>query len=318
VVLVNPQAGASRAPAALDEALAVLAAAGWALAVQPTGTSREAEDRASAAAAAGSDVVLAAGGDGTVNAVANGLVGRAAALAVLPLGTANVLAAQLGLVGLPSPLHRPDVVAVAEALAAGRPRRIDCGLARPLFAPARHFVLWAGIGFDAAVAHEMEGSGRALKDRFGSLAYGAVGLRSALAQRGTPARIRLDGERIQERLFLAVAANAPLYGGAVDLLPGARLDDGKLDVALFFGEHLGTAARHLAAVLLRRHGARGHRRRLAAAERLRVLAARPLPVHLDGEPFGTTPLRITVLPGALRLWVPPTAAETLFNGAREA
>lgn len=311
-IIANPNAGGGRGTDALHSAAGVLAGSGWTVSVRWTSRPGEAEDVARDAAAAGLDVVVAAGGDGTVNEVANGLVHSRTALAVLPLGTGNVLAAQLGLVGVPTPLYRPDVQAAARALAEGRLATIDTGLARPLRGPARHFVLWAGVGFDATVALELEGNGRDLKRRFGPFAYGALGLRAALGLRGTPARLRVDGRRVDGRLLMGVVANVSLYAGAVDLLPEAVLDDGQLDVAIFLGERLPAAIGHLSAVLRRRAFATPDRV-LVSARQVRVVARRRLPVHLDAEPFGTTPIRFAVVPASLRLVVPPSAPARLFS-----
>jgi YegS/Rv2252/BmrU family lipid kinase len=311
-IIANPSAGGGRGTDALHSAAGVLAGSGWTVSVHWTSQPGEAEHVARDAAAAGHDVVVAAGGDGTVNEVANGLVHSRTALAVLPLGTGNVLAAQLGLVGIPTPLYRPDVLAAAHALAHGRIATIDTGLARPLRGPARHFVLWAGIGFDAQVAQELEGSGRALKRRFGGFAYGALGLRAALGLRGTPARLRVDQQRVEGRLLMGVVANVSLYAGAVDLLPEAVLDDGQLDVAIFMGERLREAIGHVSAVLRRRAFATPDRV-LVSARQVRVVARRNLAVHLDAEPFGSTPIRFSVVPASLRLVVPPSAPARLFS-----
>ena len=311
-IIANPNAGGGRGTEALHSAVGVLAGRGWTVTVRWTSAPGEAESVARDAAAAGQDVVVAAGGDGTVNEVANGLVHSGTALAVLPLGTGNVLAAQLGLVGVPTPLFRPDVPAAARALADGRILTIDTGLARPLHGPARHFVLWAGIGFDAAVAHELEDTGRALKRRLGPFAYGALGLRAALGLRGTPASLRVDGRRVQGRLLLAVVANVGRYAGALDLAPNAQLDDGRLDVAIFLGERLPEGLGHLSAVL-RGKPSTTPDRVLLTARQMRVVARRALPVHLDAEPFGNTPIRFAVVPASLRLVVPSTAQPRLFQ-----
>jgi YegS/Rv2252/BmrU family lipid kinase len=312
-LIANPAAGAGRPGAAFHAATGVLAASGWTVSVQWTEAAGTAAALARQAAAEGVDVVVAAGGDGTVNEVANGLVGSRTALAVLPLGTGNVLAAQLGLVGVPTPLHRPDPAAAAAALVQGQVLTVDTGLATGRHGPGRHFVLWAGVGFDAAIAHELEGAGRDLKARFGPFAYGALGLRAMLATRGTAARVRLDRRRIQGRLLMAVVANIALYAGSVELTPEARLDDGRLDVALFLGASLRQAAAHLGAVLLGRSGPAPDRV-AGPAQRVRILARRHLPVHVDAEPFGTTPVRFDVVPASLRLVVPPTAPDRLFAG----
>lgn len=317
VLVANPKAGAGRAAEAFQAATGCLATAGWTVSVRWTTAPGDAEPLARAAAQAGADVVVAAGGDGTVNEVVNGLAGTHAALAVLPMGTGNVLAAQLGLVGVPTPLYRPDLVSAAQALVHGRLAVVDTGLAQPRHGPARRFMLWAGVGFDAAVAHELETTGRTLKRRFGPLAYGALGLRAVLAARGTPAVVTTETRRVRDRLLMAVVANIGLYAGAVALSPNARLDDGALNLELFLGEELRAVAAHLGTVLIGR-GSHHPDRVSTTTTRLRIVAQRPLAVHLDAEPFGTTPIRFAVAPASLRLVVPATAPEALFTRPREA
>ncbi len=310
-VIANPKAGSGRSGAAFHEAVGVLASHGWTVSVRWTSAAGEAQAMAQQAAAEGADIVVAAGGDGTVNEVANGLAHSSSALAVLPMGTGNVLAAQLGLVAVPTALNRPNVVAAAHALCAGRLRSIDTGLAQSRHGAPRHFVLWAGIGFDAGIAHQLEQAGQPLKRQLGPFAYGAVGLRAVLEARGTWSRVQLDGQRRQIRLLMAVVSNIALYAGAVELCPNARLDDGLLDVELFLGADLRAAAAHVGSVLLRRHEPSAARIR-STVQQARLVGRRPLPVHLDAEPFGVTPVRIGVAPGSLRLLVPATAPERLF------
>jgi diacylglycerol kinase (ATP) len=311
-VLANPKAGGGRNADAFQAAIGALAAGGWTVSLDWTSAPGAAEPMARAAAAKGIDVVVAAGGDGTVNEVVNGLAHTGTALAVLPMGTGNVLAAQLGLVGVPTPLYRPDLVAAAQALANGRLALVDTGLARAWHGPARRFMLWAGVGFDAALALEMETTGRTLKRRFGPLAYGALGFRAVLGAGGTPALVVTENQRVRDRLLMAVVANIGLYAGAVDLSPNARLDDGALNLELFLGERLRQAAAHLAAVLIGR-GGRHPDRVSTPARRVRIVAQRPLAVHLDAEPFGTTPMRFDADPASLRLVVPATAPVSLFT-----
>jgi diacylglycerol kinase family enzyme len=237
-------------------------------------------------------------------------------LAVLPAGTGNVLAAQLGLVGIPTPLNRADVRQAAEALCAGRIRAVDTGIAMLRGGRRRHFLLWAGIGLDATVAEALEGEGRELKRAFGSMAYGALGLTTALATTGTPAAIRCDDERIRvDRLLLAVVANIPLYAGTVQLTREAWLDDGRFEVSLFGGESVIDAMAHVGALLAGWPSEQSDQRYTTRAGAVRILAAVPMAVHLDAEPFGTTPVSIAVRPASLRLLVPPTAPATLFGRA---
>jgi len=312
-VIVNPAAGGGRAHGpALRAAVGCLAEHGWTVSWRVTEGAGHAQALAAEATAAGIDVVVAAGGDGTVSEIVNGLAGSPTALAVLPAGTGNVLAAELGLIGIPTPLHRADLVAAAEALCAGAPRWVDLGFARSAGRAGRFFCLWAGVGLDAEVARLIEGEGRELKRRLGPAAYGAMGIKAAFAATGMPAVVECDERRASGRLLLAVVANVRLYGGAVVLAPEAQLDDGRLDVSLFWGRSLFSTVRHVGTVLLHRQG---HRAEFESrpARHVSVTTDAALPVHLDAEPFGTTPVTVEVRPRSLRLIVPPAAPADLFT-----
>lgn len=316
-IIANPVAASGRdRDRPLQQAAGVFASNGWTVSWRWTEWAGHAETLARAAAAEGATVVVVAGGDGTVNEVTNGLVGSDTALAILPAGTGNVLAAQLGLVGVPTPLHRPDPPTAAAQLCRGRYHRVDVGFARPRGKAGRHFLLWAGIGLDAAVAHELEGDGRDLKRIFGPVAFGAIGLKTVLDSVGSPAVIRTDGQRVRDRLLMGVIANIPLYAGAIDLIPDARMDDGLLDVALFHGSSVWATVSHISSVLAGRREAGGPRSDRRAS-RARVVSARPLPVHLDAEPYGSTPVSFDVRHRSLCLLVPPTAPASLFVGSGE-
>ena len=315
-IIVNPSAAGSRDYGqALRSAAGVFAEAGWTVSWRQTAATGHAEVLARQAAEDGIDIVVAAGGDGTVNEVTNGLVGTPAALAVLPAGTGNVFAAQMGLLGIPTPLNRPNLPAAAEALVQGRVRPVDTGFAQPRGLPGRFFLLWAGIGLDAAVAHLLEGEAHELKRLFGPMAYGAVGLKTALEISGTTASIRCDEQRLQAgRLIMGIVANIPLYAGTVQLTPDALLDDGQFEVSLFGGESVFDAIEHVGALLAGLPADDPDRRFVTRAKHVRILTARPLPVHLDAEPFGTTPVSITLRAHSLNLLVPPTAPGGLFSG----
>lgn len=329
-VISNPASGGASGSGrerreALRAACGHLVELGWTVSWRPTEGPGHAQELAGIAAREEWDVVVAAGGDGTINEIVNGLVGTETALAVLPTGTANVLAAQLGLVGVPSTMHRPKLVKIAELLHAGRIATVDTGIARSDDGKERAFLLWAGIGLDAAVAHEVEGMHRDLKRLLGPAAFGAVGIKqTALGHGGALATVTIDGREITDTLFLGIIANISLYGGALHIAPRATLDDGMLDVALFVGENLlaavqaflgddvRSAVQHLGSVLT---GRKTDDRPVAKpAHVVRIESEPRLPVHLDGEPFGTSPVTISVVPKSLRLLIPPCAPASLFSG----
>jgi len=307
LVIHNPSAGKYTDRAALESALDVWRRAGWRVQLVETDAGGDATRIAAHAAHANCDVVFAVGGDGTVNEVLNGLLHTNAALGVLPYGTANVWAKEMGL-----PLN--DLAGAARLQLDAPPMVIDVGEARgtaknAAFGP-RAFVLWCSVGFDAQITHEIEPQ-RALKRRLGASMFWLVGLRAAFTFRGRRVKITIDGKTRRRRVLMAVASNAQLYGGLVRLSPDARVDDGELNLVLFLGTGALTTGWHLVRVFLGLH----HRAPDVEHHIARSISVRGprLPVQLDGEPMGTTPVEITIRPKALRVLVPPHANRALFS-----
>ena len=240
-------------------------------AVYLTQAAGHATELACEAVGAGADLVLAVGGDGTVNEVARGLLGSPAALGIVPVGSGNGLARALRI-----PL-RPE--AALAALESGVRRRIDVG-----FINGRPFLNVAGVGFDAAVGHAFHESGRR-GGRRGFLSY----LRLCVAELRTyrPQRLAIEvgAERVELRAFVVTFANGPQYGAAAVINPGARLDDGRLEVVVFengpWWRSLLAAPRLFLGGLERSPSYR----RLVGDAAL-VTAGTPAPVHCDGDPAG--------------------------------
>ncbi|MFQ5856567.1 MAG: diacylglycerol/lipid kinase family protein [Anaerolineae bacterium] len=315
-LIYNPKAGQHDGHRRVLETVEFLRRRGWTLALHETKIPTDVTSYASQAVTEGVDAVLVVGGDGTVNGAVNGLAGSEVALGVLPMGTGNVWAAELGLIPVPTPLHRPDPLAAARLLTQGQQRWIDLGrvvaTAEDGSMLRRYFVLWAGIGFDAAVAREVETQFRRTKRRFGALSFLVAGIDTALNYLGTRATIRLDDRVLEERVILIVVSNAQLYAGAVRLAPNARLDDGWLNVYVFKGRGLLTMLRHLVSVVVRRHR-RDPNVATYDIRHMTVETAEPLPVHVDAEPIGTTPISVEVVPRALKILVPSDVPPNLFT-----
>ncbi len=314
-LIYNPRAGQRDGHREVARAVEVLKQRGWSLEIRETHGPEDVTHFARQAAAAGAEAVLVVGGDGTVNGAVNGLAGTDVALGVLPMGTGNVWAAELGLIPIPTPLHRPDPLAAAEALSTGHVRCIDLGRATCLgpekAGHERYFLLWAGVGFDAAVARHVETELRQVKRRLGAISFLVAGASLLLRYLGTHAEVRIDEDIWSERVVLLLVCNAQLYAGMVRVAPEARLDDGLLNVYLFKGRGFASLVRLLLSVLARRHR-RDPQIIHHTARQVVVETVRPLPVQVDGEPIGATPIRFDIVPGALKILVPPTAPGTLF------
>jgi YegS/Rv2252/BmrU family lipid kinase len=252
----------------------------------------------------GLDAVVVVGGDGTINEVVNGLAESSVALGVLPGGTSNIWAKELGL-PTRSPRHLLPLVAAARALVPGSTRRIDLGKAN-----GRYFLQWAGMGLDAEVTYAMEPRTRRMR-RLGTLTYIVAGIATAANLVGTRARIWIDDERIYRRSILIVISNSQLYGGKVRIATDARLDDGLLDVSVFAGTGFVSAIRTVLGVVTGLH-VRDPRHSFYRGSVIRVEADKPMPIHVDGEPFDTTPLECAVVPRALSVLVPKHTRPELF------
>ena len=247
-------------------------------------------------AAGRADLLVAVGGDGTVNEIANGIAGLDVELAVIPRGTGWDFVRTYGI-----PRRFDGAVKVALG---GRPREVDLGRARYRGWDGAERESWfaniASAGMSGAVAKRTNESSKALG---GKISYLWATLTVFARWRNDEVRVTVDGERRSGRMHDVVVANGRYFGGGMMICPDAEPDDGLLDV-LLIGD---LSKRDLLLTLPKTY--RGRHLPHPKAELLRgkaveVDAAEPLPVELDGEQPGTTPVQFDVVPQALRLRVP--------------
>ncbi len=296
VAIVNPSAARLRGPRERERVLGVLRTVFPGLALRESRGRGEAGE--CARAAAGADLVIAVGGDGTVREAAAALAGGTAALAIVPAGAGNDFARAAGIP--PAPL---DACMVARE---GRTRAVDLGTVAwegGEGARRESFINIAGLGFDARVA-----AARRYFTRLRGLPlYIAAVLRALTGCQCARVRIRVPGREIEKRVLLVAAANGSCFGGGLRIAPDARFDDGLLDLCIVDAVNPWAAARGLVSLL---RGTHIHRKgfEIVRAPWAEIDVPAGMPCQLDGEVAdlgGARRLRFEALPGAVRLRVSP-------------
>jgi YegS/Rv2252/BmrU family lipid kinase len=291
-IIYNPFAGGlkGRRFQRLEQAHRLLAA-GYEVTLVPTTGPSTAGDIAQRSIQTGAELILAAGGDGTINEVIAGMVKSPVPLGILPGGTANVLANELGLGN--------NMQAAARRIAACVPRRIalgrlECG------ARSRHFLLMAGAGFDADTVHRVSDG---FKARFGKLSYWVAGF-AQIVNRLPEFDVAIDGRA--HRCSFALTSRVRNYGGDFEIARRASLLDDRFEIVLFEGSHGFRYVKYLMGMTAGRlEGMTGvsffHARRVVLS------AITDAPVHLqtDGEYAGVLPATLEIVPDALTLLIPP-------------
>jgi diacylglycerol kinase (ATP) len=250
--------------------------------------SPRAAKRARRAAAAGADVIFVWGGDGTVQRCLDAVAGTGAVVAILPAGTANLLATNLHVPG--------DMTGAVRAGLHGNRRELDTGSVN-----GEHFAVMAGAGFDARM---LAGADRAMKDRLGRAAYFLTGARSLSARR-VRATVDVDGRRFFEGSASSVlAANVGTVLGGVEVFPAAEPNDGLLELGVVTARNPVDWARAFGRVLLR-SAERSPFIEVTRGRSFRIRFDRELPYELDGSVRGTArELRVEVHPRSVTICVP--------------
>jgi len=264
-LIYNPYAGQVVVRHELEDVVALLGRSGWAVTWQETNKPLEATELTRRAVKRGAEVVIAAGGDGTVSEVANGLMNTDVALGVLPVGTTNTWALQMRIPSLNPMLpgrHLAKMVAnleerISRPLPANYYRRVLLDAARVLVkghtvvvdmgeVSGRCFLMWAGIGLDAATVKSISIQE---KRALGSWAYILNALGQARRYASTDVRLNLDGKEIKVSTPLIIISNIQLYGGMLSIGARACVDDAKLDVCVFKGDGFFTFVQHALNIL---------------------------------------------------------------------
>jgi len=244
---------------------------------------------------------VVAGGDGTINEAMGGMMHSNVPLAILPGGTANVLATELKL--------SRRLEHTARRLREFRPRRISVGRLTCEDGAERHFLLMAGVGLDAHIVYHINGP---LKARIGKLAYWVAGW-SLLGRRLTEFGVEIEGR--ERRCSFALASKVRNYGGDFEIARTVTLFDDRFEVVLFEGRSTLRYVKYFAGVVSNRlRGMRG----VTVLETDRVIltapGGHPVYVQVDGECAGRLPAEIRIVPDALTLLAPPEYARQAGEG----
>jgi YegS/Rv2252/BmrU family lipid kinase len=292
VAIVNPLSGAGATPGVAERRVALLTASFQSANVNGivhlTLRGGHAHDLARDAVARGAHTLIAWGGDGTINEVGTALAGTRVVLGIVPAGSGNGFASEIGVPIVPE--------AAIDIALHGRNRLIDAGELE-----GRLFFNIAGIGFDAVVAEQFN---RQSLGRRGMGPYVRIGLRETFRYRGVRYRIVLDEEELVTDALLVAFANGREYGNRIRLAPHARMDDGKLEAMvvqdrkplarLWSGRHLALGTAHKAPRIIAR-----------SIESARVEADGEMLYHLDGEVGRATgSVTVRIRPKALTVRVP--------------
>lgn len=276
---------------------------GSSLTVRMTSRRNEAADIAREAARNGNEAVIAVGGDGTINEIVNGLLSSRnhgsfqCALGIISSGTGRGLAQSLGL--------PPTVDEQARVILSGNTGVIEVGKVRWTENDSgqrlRYFVNECQAGIGGHVVKSIEDSGR---KRNGFMGFGLTTLKLALTLKNFDIRVSIDGDgRYDMPMFGVVVANGTHTGGGMNLTPNAKFDDGKLDVLMICTRSVISRLANLPKIYSANH-LKSSRFIYLKAQSVRIDSSEPVLLEADGEMLGTLPAEISVVPNALRVYIP--------------
>ncbi len=311
-LIFNPNAGLRDWTNAIEQFAAFWKERGWSMEVESTEHAGHATELASAAVEAGHTMIFGAGGDGTLNEIANALVGTDVTLAPLPVGTANVLAQEIG-------LRKPNLLAanwmtdVSESLARGRIQHMDVGQN----STGRYWLLQTGTGIDGYIVNQIEPRPQWSK-RLGKFGYLITSLPHLSEFRSPHAVVTVDGETFEGEFLMVTAANTrTFFGGELNLNQAGVFDDGQFEVWIFSGREWPRLAAYALNVVLEQEG-QDPGITLATGSSMEIRCEPALPYHVDGEPVGDTPYSCRLVKQALSILVPDSVPEGLFSRPGEA
>ncbi|MBW4651526.1 MAG: YegS/Rv2252/BmrU family lipid kinase [Kaiparowitsia implicata GSE-PSE-MK54-09C] len=303
VLIVNPTSGPDENSQLLPDLTHALQIQGIYAEVCTTTPDEDGSGLAAAAAKAGASLVIVAGGDGTIEAVAHGLVHSQTALGIIPLGTRNNIAASLD---IPT-----DMAQAVQVVAEGDRTQFDMGKANN-----HYFMEVVGIGLEASLFPHGDEVKEGIKSNYlRALRNMFLGIKTFLQFRQHRLVLRFDGRKLRRLRALQVnICNSPRYGVEFALAPEAKMDDGKLDLIYIEKPSKWDHLRHFFAAM-RGNQLLHNRLKMYQTAAVEVRSYPPLEVHADGESIGTTPVVVEVIPHAIWICVPTPELLATFDEA---
>lgn len=284
-----------------EEAKKYLLSYGWEVELVKTEKMEEGRFIASKAVKENFDVVIAVGGDGTINQIVQEIACTPVKLAIIPVGTTNVLARELGI-----PLNAKEALENLPKFEA-----VDFDLGK---VDSYYFFLMAGIGFDARVTKEVDPF---VKRWTGLMAFIAAGVKSFFMHKGVKMKLIMFDKNnkkkvIRRLIYQLIISNTATYASGFILNENSKFDDGLLEVTCFKDKGLGDIIKGFLSFFVGKH------REWAQLEqytikKIKIKSAKPVPLQIDGEPIGYTPASIEVIPKAFKVFKPPTPSRVNEN-----
>ena len=308
LLVYNPAAGRISVRPFIGGVIRTLSDYGWRVEVAESVNGRHTTQLARMAGKDNFRAVFAIGGDGTAGQAAAGLIGSQTALGVLPAGTANVWARELGMDAFVWP-HWGALRENARLLAKSDPCTVDVGLCN-----GQPFLMWAGVGLDAMTVKKLEPR-KHFEKLLSAPEFFAATVWNVAIWHGMDLRVTADEKQVEGHYLLAVASNIRHYlGGVAQISPAAYLDDGEMDLWLFSGSTLTDAFRHFFDLVAGRHLTSEQARRIPF-RKANIESDTPFSLQVDGDPMlGAAKVNIEVIPKGLHVLMPPQALHLLQCG----
>ncbi len=231
--------------------------------------------------------VIAAGGDGTINEVVNGLAGTNTPIGIIPAGTENVLATELKI--------PKDHKKAGKKILTGKTKTFDLGKAGK-----RYFTLMAGIGLDAIASHNVEFR-PTLKKMLGRNAYPIAAIQTYFQYKPKKLRIKLDDQVLPRWGYFAVVGNMKLYGGGLKITAKAKADDGYLDICIFKNKDIVNMLKYFIGARFKHNIEELPNIEYFKVKKIKITTEQKTMVHTDAEIAGTTPINIEAVPKAIKI-----------------